>query len=55
MEYKLVKDNTVWGLEMTVNSLITEGWETDGPLVVDKDGYVQKMIKKPVEQEVITE
>ena len=56
--YKVVKDPTVWGLQMAVNQLILEGYETQGPLITDKDGdYVQSMVKKPVveEQQVLTE
>ena len=56
--YRVVKDPTVWGLQMAVNQLILEGYETQGPLIMDKDGdYVQSMVKKPVveEQQVLTE
>lgn len=57
--YKVVKDSTVWGLQMAVNQLILEGWETQGALIVDKDGdYVQSMIKKESasdETQVLTE
>ena len=53
--YKVVKESTVYGLQMAVNQLILEGWETQGPLIVDNDGdYVQSLIKKS-EQEVLTE
>ena len=56
--YKVVKESTIWGLELSVNQLIQEGYETQGPLIMDNDGnYVQSMVKKPVaeEQQVLTE
>ena len=50
--YKVIKDSTVFGLQLTVNQLILEGWETQGPLIIDNDGdYVQSMIKKPAVEE----
>lgn len=50
--YKVIKDSTVWGLQLAVNQLILEGWETQGPLIIDNDGdYVQSLIKKPVVEE----
>ena len=52
--YRVVKDPTVWGLQMTVNELALEGWEPQGALVIDPDGnYIQTMIKK--EKPVLTE
>ncbi len=55
--YKIIKDSTIWGIQMTVNQMILEGWETQGPLIIDKDGdYVQSLVKKAQpEQEVLTE
>ena len=55
--YKIIKDSTIWGIQMTVNQMILEGWETQGPLIIDKDGgYVQSLVKKvQPEQEVLTE
>lgn len=56
--YKVVKDPTVWGLQLAVNQLILEGYETQGPLITDKDGdYVQSMVKKVIAEEpqVLTE
>lgn len=44
--YKVVKESTIYGLQLAVNQLILEGWETQGPLIVDNDGdYVQSLIK----------
>lgn len=52
--YQIVKDPTVWGLQMTVNELVLEGWEPQGALVVDNEGnYIQTMIKK--DKPVLTE
>ena len=52
--YRIVKDPTVWGLQMAVNELALEGWEPQGALVVDNEGnYIQTMIKK--EKPVLTE
>ena len=55
--YKIIKDSTIWGIQMTVNQMILEGWETQGPLIIDKDGdYVQSLVKKvQPEQEVLAE
>ena len=56
--YKVVKESTIWGLELAVNQLIQEGYETQGPLIMDNDGhYVQSMVKKPTPEEpqVLTE
>ena len=51
--YKIVEDETVWGLQYTVNELVTEGWEPQGSLVVKDGKYIQTMIKK--EKPVLTE
>lgn len=56
--YKVIKDPTIWGLQLAVNQLILEGYETQGPLITDKDGdYIQSMVKKVIAEEpqVLTE
>ena len=51
--YKIVEDETVWGLQYAVNELVTEGWEPQGSLVIKDGKYIQTMIKK--EKPVLTE
>lgn len=51
--YKIVEDPTVWGLQMTVNELVLEGWEPQGSLVIKDGNYIQTMVKK--EKPVLTE
>lgn len=54
-KYRIVKDKTVWGLQYAVNELATEGWEPQGSLLVQDGEYIQAMIKKEEEQQVLTE
>lgn len=51
--YRIVEDPTVWGLQMTVNELVLEGWEPQGSLVIKDGNYIQTMVKK--EKPVLTE
>lgn len=46
IDYKVVKDPTVWGLQMKVNELVVEGYRPQGALVVDNGEYIQTMIKE---------
>lgn len=46
IDYKVVKDPTVWGIQMKVNELVTEGWQPNGALSVDNGEYIQTMIKE---------
>lgn len=46
IDYKIVKDPTVWGLQMKVNELVVEGYRPQGALVVDNGEYIQTMTKE---------
>ena len=50
MIYKIVREQSLDGLELYVNSYIKNGWTPQGGVSVDDDGwYIQAIILKPQE------
>lgn len=53
MGYKILRANTMLGLEARVNSSIEMGWEPLGMMGIDETNpnrYFQTLVKKPIEK-----